>query len=80
MLYARFGHRLVMVTSLVPNIKLLFCHSQVISQVLLRMKTRYWHYKQSEVANRDRALVDTIQCLIRWLCVPFLYITDLIIP
>ena len=70
MLYARFGHRLVMVTSLVPNIKLLFCHSQVISQVLLRMKTRYWHYKQNEVANRDRALVDPTQCYSMALIIP----------
>ena len=77
MLYARFGHRLVMVTSLVPNIKLLFCHSQVISQVLLRMKTRYWHYKQNEVANRDRAPLNPIQCLMRCLCVP---LHSLIIP
>ena len=70
MLYARFGHRLVMVTSLVPNIKLLFCHSQVISQVSLRMKTRYWHYKQNEVANRDRALVDPTQCYSMALIIP----------
>ena len=77
MFYARFGHRLVMVTSLVPNIKLLFCHSQVISQVLLRMKTRYWYYKQNEVANRDRAPLNPTQCLIRCLCVP---LHSLIIP
>ena len=77
MLYARFGHRLVMVTPLVPNIKLLFCHSQVISQVLLRMKTRYWHYKQNEVPNRDRAPLNPIQCLIRCLRVP---LHSLIIP
>ena len=77
MLYARFGHRLVMVTSLVPNIKLLFCYSQVISQVLLRMKTGYWHYKQNQVANRDRAPLNPIRCLIRCLCVP---LHSLIIP
>ena len=77
MLYVRFVHRLLMVTSLVPNIKLLFCHSQVISQVLLRMKTHYWHYKQNEVANRDRAPLNSIQCLIRCLCVP---LRSLIIP
>ena len=34
------------------------------------MKTHYWHYKQNEVANRDRALVDPTQCYSMALIIP----------
>ena len=51
-----------------PQHKAAILSLQVISHVLLRMKIRYRHFKQNEVANRDRAPLNPFQCLIRCLC------------